>query len=134
MASNINTSFLRHGILSYISEHACCRQKSLLSHLLVVEDDVWQPYPVARDSDAIDAAEVFGIPHEQLVAPLLIQPHVGRHHLIFLILREEGKRCEGARAELRSACLPSANKRSLFSVTAHIGQWETAAKHSIDKK
>ena len=56
--------------------------------LLVVEDDVWQPYPVAGDPDAIDAAEVFGIPHEQLVAPLLIQPHVCRHHLVLLILEE----------------------------------------------
>ena len=55
--------------------------------LLVVEDDVWQPYPVARDSEAIDAAEVLGIPHEQLVAPLLIQPHVRRHHLILLVLQ-----------------------------------------------
>ena len=61
--------------------------------LLVVEDDVWQPYPVAGDPDAIDAAEVFGIPHEQLVAPLLIQPHVRRHHLVLLILEraENGK-------------------------------------------
>ena len=55
--------------------------------LLVVEDDVWQPYPVARDSEAVDAAEVFGIPRQQLVAPLLIQPHVCRHHLILLILQ-----------------------------------------------
>ena len=79
--------------------------------LLVVEDDVWQPYPVARDPEAVDAAKVLGIPRQQLVAPLLIQPHVGRHHLILLILQRADRRIDRtARWESKPSNGPAAVK------------------------
>ena len=38
---------------------------------------------------SVDSVEVFWVPSEHLVPPLLVQPDVCRQHLVLLVLRDE---------------------------------------------
>ena len=60
--------------------------RDIFDGLPVVKHNVRQPNFIAGNPDPGDAAEIFGVPYQQLIVPLLIQPHVGRHHLVLLVL------------------------------------------------
>lgn len=71
-------------------------------NVLIVEHDVGQPYQITRYSYGVDTVEIFRIPSEQFVIPLLIQPYVDCQHLILLVLK--AMNVEKSEFEMHSPC------------------------------
>ena len=54
---------------------------------LVVEDDVGEPDVGGGHVEAVDPAVLLGVPPQLVVKPVLLDPQVGRHHLLPQILK-----------------------------------------------
>ena len=53
---------------------------------LVVEHDVGEPDVGGGHVEAVDPAVLLGVPPQLVVKPVLLDPQVGRHHLLPQIL------------------------------------------------
>ena len=57
--------------------------------ILVIKDDVWQPDVSGGNMETVHPAVLLGVPAQLVVVPVLLDPQVGRHHLLPQVLQQQ---------------------------------------------